>query len=89
MTDLFIALLKNSTFKSEFKSRFDTFLSTTFSPTNVELLVDKIVNEKEGYMDLEKSRWGIDLAKFQDYETKLRLFIAQRSAVVKTQLDAF
>jgi len=89
MTDLFIALLKNSTFKSEFKSRFDTLLSTTFSPTNVELLVDKIVNEKEGYMDLEKSRWGIDLAKFQDYETKLRLFIAQRSAVVKTQLDAF
>lgn len=88
-TDLFIALLKNPTFKTKFKNRFYELLNTLFTPSNLHSLIDKIVQERIDYMDMEPAAWGITLSRFNNDLVKIRDFADRRRNIVKRQLDNF
>ena len=89
MTDLFIALLKNSTFENKFRNRFNDLLNTLFSPTNVNSLVEKLADEKKEYMYLEDNKWVKGLIFFNSYLDDLKTFTQLRRDLVKTHLDNF
>jgi len=86
---LFNGLLKNNSFKLAFKTRFNALLIEAFKVENVQALINKINTEREVYMSLEKSEWGIDLNDYTQHINKVRLFANARTAIVKAQLDAF
>ncbi len=89
MVLLFNGLLKNSTFKQSFKTRFNTLLATAFLPQSIQPIVNKIDDERKAYMSLEKAEWEISLSDYTQHISNVRLFVNARAAIVKAQLDAF
>ena len=53
-------LLENDTFKSQFVSKFRTYLSTTFAPTRVKALVTSMKETIEPEMQRHIDRWAGD-----------------------------
>jgi hypothetical protein len=92
LSTIFNTLMRNSSFKSRFKNRFNALLDTTFSPANVKAVIDEIVNERAAYMSLdnpslhEQSYWYTD---YLSYIEKVKDFAERRSAIVKGQLASF
>jgi hypothetical protein len=86
MTDLFRKLLKNSTFKNKFKSRYYNYLDNLFTSENMQQIIDDIVDERRAYMDQE-DKWGITLRQFDSDVNRLRDFARNRKRYVKDQID--
>jgi len=85
MTDLFIGLLKNETFKNKFINRYNTLLDTLFSAQNVLQQIDILVDERRIYMNLE-DKWGINLSRFDNDVQRIRDFATARVPEVRAQL---
>ncbi len=87
ITDLFKGLLENREFKTKFKNRFYTLLNTVFSPDNVLLLIQKLVNERREYFYNEPKRWDITIDDFDADVENLKNFAKNRLKIIKAQLD--
>jgi uncharacterized protein YozE (UPF0346 family) len=97
-SQLFLALVKNKNFKSNFKQRFRELLNGAFSTNSLLSQIDSIANKKKDYMHLEK--WAKELSnheksvdgfvkEFYDYIGYVKEFAYNRNGIVKDQLDSF
>jgi hypothetical protein len=87
MTEVFKALLTNVSFKASFKRRFLELLDTTYSPENINTIVDKIVSQRKNEMSTSGKYNYPD--KFDNHIKGVRKFIDKRSSVVLKQLRSF
>ena len=90
MIELFRSIVKNTTFKQKFKTRFVELLDTTFSTANMATLITNIVDERKNYISLETPVWSdISQDVFDYYVQTVEDFASARNAIVRAQLDIF
>jgi len=89
LTKLFPALLKNSTFKNKFKTRFNELLNTLFRPQNVNRIIDEVSAAKRAYIGLSKEQelWDILIEDLDEHLQTLHKFANQRRDIIIEQLD--
>jgi CotH kinase protein/Chitobiase/beta-hexosaminidase C-terminal domain/Lamin Tail Domain/Secretion system C-terminal sorting domain/Right handed beta helix region len=91
---MFRSLLKNDKFKQQFIGRFQLYLNTIFTPTNINEIVDRMKKKIEALMPNHIKRWassgGISsLAKWESNVEKLKQFGAERHPIMTQDLRDF
>ncbi len=84
LASLFRSLLTNPEFKSEFKSRFNQLLDTTFAPSNAVAIYDKLYNERIKVAQ-KPNKWNVPADALGD--TLIREFLQKRRDIVRSQLN--
>jgi hypothetical protein len=94
-TVVFRKLLENHTFKTQFKTRFNTLLDSTFEKHRVKNIIDAMVAKIEPQIDRHNSKWGKDdegndltKDKWKQEIQILKDYADKRATIVKTHLEA-
>ena len=90
MTQLFRSLLTNSSFKAQFKNRFNQLLDTTLSVSSMNAIVSELYNtRKDAYLRAHKwTNANNGIYEFGSVDTRLKTFVNQRTAVVRGELNS-
>jgi hypothetical protein len=89
LTQLFQSLMTNPTFKQKFKTRFNQLLAVNgvLSPVAINLLVDKINNERKDF--IFEGKFATSQVAYAKHIQDVKSFVTARSAIVKAQLAVF
>ena len=88
-------LLKNTTFKNDFVTRYESLLATTFAPANVKALINQMKAVIEPEMPRHIKTWGDagpDYTTIQLWNDNIDVvidFAENRPAIVKEHLKGF
>jgi hypothetical protein len=89
MTELFRSLLTNTSFKVQFKNRFNQLLDTTLSKADMRAIVNELYDvRKDAY--LRRHKWtneSNDVYEFASVIDRLNSFIDQRADIVRSELN--
>lgn len=86
---IFSKLLKNDSFRSEFKERFYEHLATTFAPERVESVLNSTSAELYPYMDEFFDRWGTgSLGAWEEEIELMHRFAQERPQYIKELLNS-
>ncbi len=90
-TTLQCALLKNSEFKNKFIERYAYHLNNTFMPERMNSILDSMVAQIDGEMDMHCQKWGKpeSYSRWQSEVAGLKSIINRRRAQAMKEMKAY
>ena len=82
-------LLANESFRTRFINRFADLFNTTFSGSEVQILIDSLAQTIAAEIPAEVERWDSSVAAWERNVQLLESFVQRRPLVVRRQMEEF